>query len=175
MTTTTIEAQVRDIILVLHAIVQPQRQRLSDGRIGQISFSVKTEALAGIGEAMKRLGDSLLTEADRSAKRLEDLKMQRGRLITQRGELAVLLRGQQFLLADKSKTGQPNQRPDLLLRTKQQMTRTADHEKCLSPAGCRRSRDRRGDGGRLMPRILHKLTISEISAVDKPAQKHAKA
>ena len=56
------QEQIRDIILVLNQIVKRQSQqgiRLPDD----------------IGESMKRLGASLFRQADLSARRLEDLKL----------------------------------------------------------------------------------------------------
>jgi hypothetical protein len=110
----TINDKVQDIILVLNQLVKRQYQqgvRLPDG----------------IDESMKRLADSLLSEAEHSARRLEDLKSQRGRLISKRGELDLLRRQQQWLLENPK--GQP---ADLLARTKQNSVRTvAEYDSCI--------------------------------------------
>jgi hypothetical protein len=101
-----VQEQIRDIILVLNQIVKRQHQqgvRLPDD----------------VGEALRRLVDSLLTEADHSAIRLQKLKAQRGLLITQRAGIETRKNEQNWLLANPK--GQP---PALLARTKQQSART---------------------------------------------------
>ncbi|MBV9457328.1 MAG: hypothetical protein JO141_07440 [Bradyrhizobium sp.] len=76
---------------------------------------------------MKRLADELLSEADHAAKKLENLKLQPSQLIVCRGELTELKQGQEWLLANPK-----GQNRALLLRTKQDATRTAaDHDACL--------------------------------------------
>ena len=109
-----VQEQIRDIILVVLQVVKRQHQQgiwLPDD----------------IDESMKRLADSLLSEAEHSARRLEDLKTQRGRLIARRGELDVLKREQAWLLAHPK-----GQNASLLHRTRENATRTAaDHEACL--------------------------------------------
>ena len=116
MTTTTdeVQEQIRDVILVLNQIVKRQLQQ-------------GVRLPEDIAVSWKRLADSLLSEAEHSATRLQDLKMQRGRLIVRRGELDVLRREQDWLLANPK-----GQNPGLLLRTKENATRTAaDHDACL--------------------------------------------
>jgi hypothetical protein len=109
-----VQAQIRDCILVLDQIVKRQNQqgiRLPDAA----------------GEAMKRLTDSLLTEADHSALRLAKLKGQRGLLITQRAGIETRKNEQNWLLANPK--GQP---AALLARTREQSVRTAsEYDACV--------------------------------------------
>jgi hypothetical protein len=112
--TITVEQQIRDVVLVLNQIVvRQQRQgvQLSDE----------------IGAAMTRLLDSLLTENERSSRRLEELTMRRSKLVVRRGELDGLKREQAFLLANPK--GQSRQ---LLLLTRENAPKTAAaHAACV--------------------------------------------
>jgi hypothetical protein len=115
--TTTYQAQeqiLRDLVLVVNQLVRRQEQqgvRLPDE----------------IGEAMKRLQASLLSASELSARRLEELKMQRSRLVARRGGLEELRRDQEWLL--KNPKDQP---PKLLLLTKENAARSAAaHAACL--------------------------------------------
>jgi hypothetical protein len=115
--TTTYQAQeqiLRDLVLVVNQLVRRQERqgvRLPDE----------------IGAAMTRLVDGLLTEQERSAKRLEELQMKRSKLVVRRGELAGLRRQQDWLLANAE-----DQPPTLIRQTKETAKRTAaEHATCL--------------------------------------------
>jgi hypothetical protein len=109
----------KDIVAVLNWFVARERQR-------------GTHFPDHIGDALKRLTDDLLTEAQRSAKRVEELKAERSRLISRRGQLTVLMTDQHDLLTRNAK----GQASALLRRTKEEAPRTkAAHADCVQRLG----------------------------------------
>ena len=114
MDSQSINASIADLTLVLHQLVKRERQR---------GFQLPED----IAASWKRLSDSLLSEADHSAKRLEELKTLRSRFVSRRGELVELKAGADWLLSHPK-----DQNEKLLLRTKEQSDRAAaELESCI--------------------------------------------
>jgi hypothetical protein len=112
--TTEIHDSIKDVITALNWFAARERQR-------GVHFPDH------VSDALKRLADSLWTADQLAARRLEDLRSQRGRLISKRSELEMLRRQQQWLL--KNPQGQP---ADLLARTKKNAPLTvAEHDSCI--------------------------------------------